>query len=103
MPVYSFRVYIIIYVDKVMICFAARGIPLTLFTGDGTFVKRRSMVLSSHVGIFTTFSKFCRHYYDLISKFQVGFKSLLRHGLSEPEFYGDLVYKLKKIVGSNTF
>ena len=50
-----------------------------------------------------TFSKFYRRYYDLISKFQVGLKSLLRQGLSEPEFYGDLVYKLKKIVGSNNF
>ena len=48
-----------------------------------------------------TFSKFYRRYYDLISKFQVGLKSLLRQGLSEPEFYWDLVYKLKKIVGSN--
>ena len=26
-----------------------------------------------------------------------------RQGLSEPDFYGDLVYKLKKIVGSNNF
>ena len=50
-----------------------------------------------------TFSKFYRRYYDLISKFQVGLKSLLRKGLSEPDFYGDLVYKLKKIVGSNNF
>ena len=50
-----------------------------------------------------TFSKFYRRYYDLISKFQVGPKSLLRQGLSEPDFYGDLVYKLKKIVGSNNF
>ena len=50
-----------------------------------------------------TFSKFYRRYYDLISKFQVGLKSLLSQGLSEPEFYGDLVYKLKKIVGSNNF
>ena len=50
-----------------------------------------------------TFSKFYRRYYDLISKFQVGIKSLLHHGLSKPEFYGDLVYKLKKIVGSNIF
>ena len=50
-----------------------------------------------------TFSKFYRRYYDLISKFQVGFKSLLRQRLSEPDFYGDLVYKLKKIVGSNNF
>ena len=47
-----------------------------------------------------TFSKFYRRYYDLISKFQVGLKSPLREGLSEPEFYGDLVYKMKKIVGS---
>ena len=44
-----------------------------------------------------------RRYYDLISKFQVGLKSLLCHGLSELEFYGDLVYKLKKIVGSDNF
>ena len=51
----------------------------------------------------TTFSKFYRRYYDLISKFQVGLKSQMRQGLSEPEFYGDLVYKLKKIVGSNNF
>ena len=50
-----------------------------------------------------TFSKFYRRYYDLISKFQVGLKYLMRQGLSEPDFYGDLVYKLKKIVGSNNF
>ena len=49
------------------------------------------------------FSKFYRRYYDLISKFQIGLKSLLRQELSEPDFYGDLVYKLKKIVGSNNF
>ena len=50
-----------------------------------------------------TFSKFYRQYYDLISKFRVGLKTLLRQGLSEPNFYGDLVYKLKKIVGFNNF
>ena len=45
------------------------------------------------------FSKFYRRHYDLISKFNVGLKSLLHQGLSEPEFYGDLVYKFKKIMG----
>ena len=50
-----------------------------------------------------TFTKFYRQYYDLISKFQIGLKSLLCQGLSEPEFYGDLVYRLKKIVGSDNF
>ena len=39
----------------------------------------------------------------LNSKLQVLLKSPLHQGLSEPEFYGDLVYKLKKIVGSNNF
>ena len=34
-------------------------------------------------------------------KFQA--KSLLPQGLSEPEFHGDLLYILKKIVGSNNF
>ena len=46
---------------------------------------------------------FYRRYYDLISKFQIRLKSRLHQGLSEPELYGDLVYKLKKIVGSNDF
>ena len=50
-----------------------------------------------------TFSKFYRRYNDLISKFNIGLKYLLRQGLLEPEFNGDLVYKLKKIVGSNNF
>ena len=36
-------------------------------------------------------------------KFNVGLKSLLHQGLSEPEFYGDLVYKFKKIRGMTDF
>ena len=52
-----------------------------------------------------TFSNFYRQYYmyDFISKFQVGLKSVLRQGLLELDFYGNLLYKLKKIVGSNNF
>ena len=30
-------------------------------------------------------------------------KTLLSEGLSEPEFYGDLVYKFKKLIESNDF
>ena len=39
----------------------------------------------------------------LISKYNVGLKMLLSEGLSEPEFYGDLVYKFKKLIGSYDF
>ena len=50
-----------------------------------------------------TFSKFYRRHYELISKYNVGLKTLLSGGLSEPEFYGDLVYKFKKLIGINDF
>ena len=33
----------------------------------------------------------------------VGLKTLLVEGLSEPEFYGDLVYKFRKIIGKTDF
>ena len=49
------------------------------------------------------FSKFYRRHYELISKFNVGLKSLLHQGLSEPEFFGDLVYRFKKIRGMTDF
>ena len=45
-----------------------------------------------------TFSNFYRRHYELVSKSNVGLKTLLHQGLYEPEFYGDLVYKFKKIV-----
>ena len=32
----------------------------------------------------------------MVSKFEVGLNTHLQQGLSEPKFYGDLVYKLKK-------
>ena len=36
-----------------------------------------------------------------MSKYNVGLKTLFLQGLSEPEFYGDLVYKFRKIIGKN--
>ena len=49
------------------------------------------------------FSMFYRRHCELISKFNVGLKSLLHQCLSEPEFYGNLVYKFKKIRGMTDF
>ena len=39
----------------------------------------------------------------IVSKYNVGLKSLLLKGLSEPEFYGDLVHKFRKIIGKIDF
>ena len=44
------------------------------------------------------FSKFYRRHFDIVSKYNVGLKTLLLQGLSAPEFYGDLVNKFRKII-----
>ena len=36
-------------------------------------------------------------------KYNIGLKTLLQQGISEPIFYGDLVYKFKRIVGKPNF
>ena len=48
-------------------------------------------------------SKFYRRHFDIVSKYNVGLKTFLLQGLSEPEFYGDLVYKFRKIIGKIDF
>ena len=49
------------------------------------------------------FSKFYSRHYEFVSNFKVGLKSLLQQGLSEPVFYDDLVYKVRKIVSRADF
>ena len=46
-----------------------------------------------------SFSKFYRRhfFFDLVSKYNVGLKTLLLQDLSEPEFYGKLKYKFRNI------
>ena len=41
------------------------------------------------------FSKFYHRHSELIVKYNIGLKTLLRQGISVPIFYGDLVYKFK--------
>ena len=39
----------------------------------------------------------------LIVKYNIELKTPLQHDISEPIFYGDLVYKFKRIVGKPNF
>ena len=39
----------------------------------------------------------------LIVKYDIGLKTLLQQGISELIFYGDLVFKFKRIVGKPNF
>ena len=49
------------------------------------------------------FSKFYRRHFELIEKYHVSLKKLMQQGICNPEFYGDLVYKFKKIIGNPNF
>ena len=49
------------------------------------------------------FSKVYRRHFDIVPKYNVGLKTLLLQGLSEPEFYSNVVYKFRKIIGKNDF
>ena len=50
------------------------------------------------------FSKFYRrHSSALVEKYSVSLKILLQQGISEQEFYGNLVYRFRKIVGKSNF
>ena len=46
------------------------------------------------------FTKFYRRHTALVEKYSVSLKKLLQQGISESEFYGDLVYRFRKIVGT---
>ena len=49
------------------------------------------------------FSKFYRRHFELIEKYHVSLKKLLQQGISNPKFYGDLVYRFNKIIGDPNF
>ena len=49
------------------------------------------------------FSKFHHRYSELIVKYNIGLRTLLQQGISEPIYYGDLVYKFKRIFGKPNF
>ena len=49
------------------------------------------------------FSKFYRRHSGLVEKYNVSLRKFLQQGISEPEFYGDLVYRMRKIVGISNF
>ena len=49
------------------------------------------------------FSNFYHRHSELIVKYNIGLKTLLQQGISEPIFHGDLVYEFKPIVGKPNF
>ena len=49
------------------------------------------------------FLKFYRRHSELVEKYNISLRKLLQQDISEPEFYGDLVYRIRKIVSKSNF
>ena len=92
-----------VYISQLIRFARASGYVTDFNTRDKLLTQNLLKQVYRYHKLGKTFSKFYRRYYALISKFQVGLISLLRQGLWEAEFSGDLLYKLKKVVDSNNF
>ena len=68
-----------------------------------TWCKARRMFISCFVFYVRFFSKFCRRHSELVENYNVSLRKLLQQGISEPESYGDLVYRISNIVGKSNF
>ena len=61
-------------------------------------LKERRVALN----LYSNDASYCEQYTKKLSKIQDK-KTLLQQGISESEFYGDLVYRFRKIVGKSNF
>ena len=78
--------------------------PLTYFNNRNLFLTAKFLKQGyRYHKIRKAFSKFYHRHPELIVKYNIGLKTLLQQGISEPIFYGDLVYKFKQIVGKPNF
>ena len=79
-----------VYISQ-LIRFARASSHVTDFINGNTF-----LILLTPQSV----SKFYRRHFELIEKYHVNVKKLMQQGICNPEFYGDLVYKFKKIIGN---
>ena len=80
-----------------------QGLSEPEFYGDLVYKFRKIIWTAKLLRQGYRYHKFYRRHFDIVSKYNVGLKTLLLQGLSEPEFNGDLVYKFRKIIGKNDF
>ena len=78
--------------------------PISLSSFVTDFNTRNKLLIQKHLKQGYLYHKLAKSFLNFIDSTLIGYlKFQLCQGLSEPELYGVLVYKLKKIVGSNIF
>ena len=71
---------------------------------DGNKIIFNRRLVACYHKLRKTFGKFFRSYSELLSKFgDISFQEYLSKGISHPVFYGDLVYKLRRVKDTPNF
>ena len=92
-----------VYISQ-LICFARVCFNVDDFNNRNLFLTAKLLKQGyRYHKIRKAFSKFYHRHSELIVKYNSGLNILLQQGISEPIFYGDLVYKFKRIVGKPNF
>ena len=92
-----------IYISK-FILFARASSHVTDFNNRNKFLTSKLLKQGyRYHKLRKAFSKFYRRHFELVEKNYVSLKKLMQQAISNPEFYGDLVYKFKKIIGNPNF
>ena len=72
------------------------GILLQILMTLTTIIKPLLPNFLGRAIVILNFVRRFRNFIALLEKYSVGLKTLLQQGISEPEFYGDLVYRFRK-------
>ena len=90
----SYGVYISQLIRFTRVCFLCCGLQQQKLIFTAKLLKQGYR----YHKIRKAFSKFYHRHSEIIVKYNIGLITLLQQGISEPIFYGDLVYKFKRIV-----
>ena len=83
-----------------LICFARTSSHATDFNNRNKFLTSKLLKQGyRYHKLCKSFSKFYLWHFELIEKYHVSVKKLMQQGICNPEFYEDLVYIFKKIIG----
>ena len=92
-----------VYISK-LIRFARASSHVIDFNNRNRFLTAKLLKLGyRYHNLRKAFSKFYRRHFELIEKYHVSLKKLMQQVICNPEVYGDLVYKFKKIIGNPNF
>ena len=99
----SLNVPLMVYIYQ-LICFARASSHVTDLNNRNKFLNAKLLKQGyRYHKLRKAFSKFYRRHFELIEKYHIILKKLMQQGICNPEFYGDLVYKFKKIIGNPNF